>query len=74
MDQIRNYLNQTIADELRLKAYYLQIAHNQQGAGNMFGSIQNSAYSVFVQSGIDNLVKVKSMLPEPREVEDQAWC
>ena len=74
MDQIRNYLNQTIADEGQLKVHYLQIAHNQQTAGNTNGWAQNTVYAFFVQNLIDNLEKVKSMLPEPREVEDQAWC
>ena len=73
MDQIRNYLNQTIADELQLKAHYLKIAHNQRGAGNTDGAGLNTVCAVFVQHLIDNLEKVKSMLPEPREVEDQAW-
>ena len=74
MDQIRNYLNQTIADELLLKAHYLQIAQNQRTAGNTDGWVQNTSCAVFVQNLIDNLEKVRSMLPKPREVEDQAWC
>lgn len=74
MDLILDYLNKTIADEVQLKAHYLQIAHRQQEAGNIFGSIQNTACAVFVQSGIDNLVKVHSMLSKNPEVEEQLWC